>query len=203
MFTGIVTDVGVVERIARGEGLARWSVRSRYDPQSVAIGASIAHAGCCLTVVEADAAPAGMVHVVELAAETLAVTSLGRIGEGGRVNLERSLKLGDELGGHMMSGHVDGLGAVRSIAQDGAGYRLWIDAPAALLPLIAPKGSIAVDGVSLTVNAVDAQGFGVMIIPHTWAVTTLGALQPGDAVNLEADLIARYVARLAAFNVKD
>ncbi len=196
MFTGIVTAVGEVKAIERRPGLARLAIASPYDPASVEIGASIAHDGCCLTIVEKDAAPGGMRHVVEAAAETLKLTTLGALNEGDRVNLERALRLGEELGGHLVQGHVDGPGEVLSVTQDGAGWRLRIKPPASIAQLIAPKGSIAVQGVSLTVNEVDATGFGVLIIPHTWAMTTLSELKPGDNVNLEADLMARYAARL-------
>jgi len=196
MFTGIVTAVGEVKAIERLPGLARLTVASAYDPASVEIGASVAHDGCCLTIVQKEAAPGGMRHVVEAAAETLRLTTLGHLNEGDRVNLERSLRVGDELAGHMVQGHVDGLGQVRSVEQDGAGWRLRIQPPANISHLIAPKGSIAVAGVSLTVNEVDSEGLGVLIIPHTWAVTTLSNLKPGDKVNLEADIMARYAARL-------
>lgn len=196
MFTGIVTAVGEVERLERRAGLHRLTVRSSYDPAGVAIGASICHAGCCLTVVEAEPAPGGMRHLVEVAAEGLARTTLGRAEEGSRLNLERSLRVGDELGGHIVTGHVDRLGLVERIEADGAGWRLRVRAPDDLAPLIAPKGSIAMDGVSLTVNEVEGAVFGVLIIPHTWEVTTLSALQPGDRVNLEADPLARYLARM-------
>ncbi len=196
MFTGIVTALGEVKAVERIEGLARLTIASSYDPESVEIGASVAHDGCCLTVVAKEAAQGGMRHVVEAAQETLKLTTLGMLREGDQVNLERSLRLGDELGGHMVQGHVDGLGEVLSVTQDGAGWRLRIRPPASIARLIAPKGSIAVLGVSLTVNEVDDEGFGVLIIPHTWAVTTLSKLKPGDKVNLEADLMARYAARL-------
>ncbi len=196
MFTGIVTALGEVKAVERLEGLARLTIASSYDPESVEIGASVAHDGCCLTVVAKEAAQGGMRHVVEAAPETLKLTTLGMLREGDQVNLERSLRLGDELGGHMVQGHVDGLGEVLSVTQDGAGWRLRIRPPASIARLIARKGSIAVQGVSLTVNEVDDEGFGVLIIPHTWAVTTLSKLKPGDKVNLEADLMARYAARL-------
>jgi len=133
---------------------------------------------------------------VDVAQESLALTTLGALKAGDRLNLERSLKLGDELGGHMVQGHVDGLGAVVGVRADGEGWRLKIRPPQSIAFLIAPKGSIAVNGVSLTVNEVDDEGFGVLIIPHTWAVTTLSGLKPGDNVNLEADMMARYAARL-------
>jgi riboflavin synthase len=137
-----------------------------------------------------------MVHVVEVAAESLALTTMGELAAGDQVNLERSLRVGDELGGHIVQGHVDGLGQVLSVRQDGEGWRLKIKPPREIEHLIAQKGSIAISGVSLTVNEVDAEGFGVLIIPHTWAVTTLSKLKAGDKVNLEADMMARYAARL-------
>lgn len=196
MFTGIVSALGEVKAVERLAGLTRLTVSSPYEAAGVAIGASIAHDGCCLTVVEKTSHAGGMTHVVEVAPESLALTTLGALEMGDRVNLERSLRLGDELGGHMVQGHVDGAGEVVSIKQDGEGWRLTIAPPAHILHLIAPKGSIAVAGVSLTVNEVDGEGFGVLIIPHTWAVTTLSALKPGAKVNLEADMMARYAARL-------
>lgn len=198
VFTGLVTAIGEVVERGDAPGLARLTIASPYGAESVAIGASIAHAGCCLTVVERVAVPGGMRHVVELGAETLARTTLATVAPGARLNLERSLRVGDELGGHWVAGHVDGLGRVADVRADGAGWRLEIEAPEALAPLIATKGSIAVDGVSLTVNAVDGARFGVLIIPHTWSVTTLSRLQEGAIVNLEADVLARYAARLLA-----
>jgi riboflavin synthase len=196
MFTGIVSALGEVKAVKRLAGLTRLSVASPYDAASVEIGASIAHDGCCLTVVEKARAPGGMAHVVEVAAESLALTTLGALEAGDKVNLERSLRLGDELGGHMVQGHVDGMGETLSVTQDGEGWRLKIKSPPNIAHLIAAKGSIAVAGVSLTVNEVDSEGFGVLIIPHTWAVTTLSALKAGSKVNLEADMMARYAARL-------
>ncbi len=196
MFTGIVTALGEVKAVERLPGLARLTIASPYDAADVEVGASIAHDGCCLTVVEKEVASGGMRHVVEAAPETLKLTTMGALREGNRVNLERSLRVGDELGGHMVQGHVDGLGEVLSVNQDGGGWRLRIRPPQSIEHLIAPRGSIAVAGVSLTVNEVDAEGFGVLIIPHTWAVTTLSNLKPGDKVNLEADMMARYAARL-------
>lgn len=198
MFTGIVTALGEVRAVERGAGLVRLTIDSSYDAAGVDIGASISHDGCCLTVVERAARGEGMRHVVEVAPESLALTTLGGLAVGDRVNLERSLRAGDELGGHIVQGHVDGMGEVLSVTQDGGGWRLRIKPPAAIEYLIAPKGAIAVQGVSLTVNEVDADGFGVLIIPHTWAVTTLSNLKAGDKVNLEADMMARYAARLAA-----
>jgi riboflavin synthase len=196
MFTGIVTAVGQVKAVEPREGLVRLSVQAPYDPRTVSIGASIAHNGCCLTVVEAAPRENGLRYVVEAAAETLALTTVGDLKAGDRVNLEQSLRVGDELGGHFMLGHVDGVGHVLSVRQDGAGWRIKVRPPEDITHLIAQKGSIAVDGVSLTVNAVDEEGFGVLIIPHTWAVTTLSRLEPGARVNLEADMMARYAARL-------
>lgn len=196
MFTGIITAVGEVVDVERRNGLMRLTVDSPYDPAGVAIGASICHDGCCLTVVEATGVQAGMRHVVEVAPESLDVTTLGRLGVGSRINLERALRAGDELGGHIVSGHVDGVGRVVEVRADGEGWRVSIDAPEALAPLIAPKGSITIDGVSLTVNEVEGARFGVLLIPHTWAVTTLNRLKPDDLVNLEADMLARYVSRI-------
>lgn len=196
MFTGIVTALGEVKAIERRDGLVRLTIASPYDADGVEIGASVAHDGVCLTLVETEARQDGMSHLVEVAAESLALTTMGDLQIGDRVNLERSLRLGDELGGHMVQGHVDGLGEVLSVTQDGEGYRIRVRPPHVIEPLIAPKGSIAIAGVSLTVNEVDDEGFGVLIIPHTWAVTTLSRLQPGDKVNLEADMMARYAARL-------
>jgi riboflavin synthase len=196
MFTGLVTAVGQVRAVERRNGLTRLTVQSTYDAASVALGASISHAGCCLTVVEAAPARDGMTHVVEVAPESLALTTLGQLEVGDTVNLERSLRAGDELGGHIVSGHVDGLGEVESVVADGEGWRIRVRAPLALAPLIAPKGSITMDGVSLTVNEVEGAVFGVLIIPHTWAHTTLSRLAPGARVNLEADMLARYVSRL-------
>ena len=196
MFTGIVTALGEVKAVERLDGLTRLSISAPYDAADVAIGASIAHEGCCLTVVEATPQANGLRYVVEVASESLALTTLGALKAGDRVNLERSLRVGDELGGHMVQGHVDGAGEVLSVTKDGEGWRLKIKPPSSVTHLIAPKGSIAINGVSLTVNEVDAEGFGVLIIPHTWSVTTLSRLKAGDKVNLEADMMARYAARL-------
>jgi riboflavin synthase len=188
--------LGRVVSLERAPGLVRMCVESAYDAAGVELGASIAHAGCCLTVVEKEARAGGMSHVVEIAQESLDKTGLGALKVGDSVNLERSLKAGDELGGHIVSGHVDGLGQVQLVSQDGAGWRIRIKAPDDLAPLIAPKGSITVDGVSLTVNEVEGAVFGVLIIPHTWEVTTLSRLKQGELVNLEADILARYTARI-------
>lgn len=194
MFTGIVTDLGrVVARAEQAGGLALTIAPSRAMTD-LALGASVACAGVCLTVVRATTAG----FEAEVSAETIAKTTVGGWSLGRVVNLERALRLGDELGGHMVLGHVDGVGRVRSVAVDGNGHRLTIDAPDELLPLIAGKGSIAVDGVSLTVNEVDARGFGVMIVPFTWSHTSFNSLAAGAPVNLEVDVLARYAQRLLA-----
>lgn len=194
MFTGIVTALGEVKAVETLPGLTRLTIGAPYAGAD--IGASIAHDGVCLTVVETETHQNGMRYVVEVAAESLALTTMGDLKAGDRVNLERSLKVGDELGGHIVQGHVDGLGEVLSVRQDGEGWRIRIKPPHEISHLIAQKGSIAIAGVSLTVNEVDDEAFGVLIIPHTWAVTTLSKLQAGDKVNLEADMMARYAARL-------
>ncbi len=192
MFTGIVTDVGRVRAIRDTDRDRRFEIETRFDVGSIDIGASISHAGVCLTVVEKGEGW----FAVEVSGETLSKTTLEAWAPGRRVNLERAARVGDELGGHIVSGHVDGLGEVVSVAADGEGWRVRVKAPAALAPLIAQKGSIAINGVSLTVNEVEGDTFGVLIIPHTWQVTTLSRLTPGARVNLEVDMLARYVARL-------
>ena len=191
MFTGIVTDLGRVRAVLPG-GDTGYEIETRYDTGTMAIGASIACSGVCLTAIERGP---GWFRV-QASAETRARSTLGGWRVGTPVNLERSLKLGDELGGHLVAGHVDGVGRLISERAEGDSVRLVFEAPAALAPGIASKGSIAVDGVSLTVNEVTGARFGVNIIPHTRAVTSLGSLKVGDAVNLELDLIVRYVARL-------
>jgi len=197
MFTGIVAAVGRIEASTPDAGARRLVVDcGALDTGDVAIGDSIAVAGCCLTVVAIERATGRARLAFDVSAETLACThGLEAIGE---VNLEKALRLADRLGGHLMTGHVDGVGSVAEVAPAGAGdVRLAIDAPAALAPFIAAKGSIAVDGVSLTVNGVAGTRFHANLIPHTLTVTTLGRLAPGGRVNLEVDLIARYVARYA------
>jgi len=191
MFTGIVTDIGRVRAVRQTERDRRYEIETAFDTAGIDLGASISHAGCCLTVTEKG--PGWF--AVEVSGETLSKTTLGDWAEGDRVNLERAAKLGDEMGGHIVSGHVDGLGRVVAIEPEGGSRRIHIEAPAPLHRYIAPKGSITVDGVSLTVNAVEGQRFEVNIIPHTWQATTLGGLNPGDAVNLEIDMLARYLAR--------
>ena len=197
MFTGIVSEIGEVLAVEpRAEGLRRLTIGCGYDPASIDIGASIACSGACLTVVERGAKGNRGWFSVDAAAETLAVTNVGRWTAGTRINLERSLKIGDELGGHLVTGHVDGLAEVvaREDLPDMA--RLALRAPPSLSRFIAPKGSVTLDGVSLTVNAVDGDTFSVLIIPHTLQVTIFGAVKKGDRLNLEVDLMARYVARL-------
>jgi riboflavin synthase len=197
MFTGIVTDVGevlAVERVA--EGLSRLTIGCAYERASIAVGASIACAGICLTAVATGTQGGRTTFDADAAAETLAMTTAGRWQAGTRINLERSLRLGDELSGHLVTGHVDGIAEIiaREDLPDMA--RLAVRAPPALARFIAPKGSVALDGVSLTVNAVERDTFSTLIIPHTLAVTTFGSAKKGDAVNLEVDLMARYAARL-------
>jgi riboflavin synthase len=191
MFTGIVTDIGRVRKVEATDRDRRYEIETAWDTSGIDLGASISHAGCCLTVTEKG--PGWF--AVEVSGETLSKTTLGDWGEGHRVNLERAAKLGDEMGGHVVSGHVDGLGRVVSVTPEGGSHRIEIEAPAPLHRYIAAKGSITVDGVSLTVNAVEGRTIGLNIIPHTWEATTLGALKPGDAVNLEIDMLARYLAR--------
>ncbi|XBQ15851.1 MAG: riboflavin synthase [Oceanicaulis sp.] len=195
MFTGIVTAIGRIAKVEDG-AVRRLHVDSPYAPESFELGCSVAHDGVCLTVVAVEAQEGGARHVVEVSPETLARTTFGAKSEGARLNLERSLKVGDELGGHIVQGHVDGVGEVVSRRDADGWITFEIAAPEALSPFIAEKGSIAVDGVSLTVNGVDGDRFSLMIIPHTAEATTLGALQAGAHVNLEIDVMARYAARL-------
>lgn len=191
MFTGIVTDVGRLARIHDTPRAKRLEVETAYDLSTVALGASIAHAGCCLTVIEKGRGW----FVVEASAETLAKSSLGDWCEGRRINLERPVQLGDELGGHMVLGHVDGVAEVLSVTPEDGSRRISLRAPAPLHRFIAAKGSVTLDGVSLTVNEISGETFGVNIIPHTLEVTTLGDLAASDKVNLEIDVLARYAAR--------
>ena len=195
MFTGIITDVGRVVAIARA-GDTRFTIATAYDTGDIGIGASVAHNGVCLTVVDKSA---GRI-AVEASAETLAKTTMGRWTEGTPVNLERSMKLGDEIGGHLVYGHVDGVAEVVDRRPEGGSVRFTFRAPDELARFIAPKGSIALDGVSLTVNEVDGTNFGVNIIPHTLSCTTFQTLVPRSLVNLEVDMLARYVARLSGIH---
>ncbi|MBC7133315.1 MAG: riboflavin synthase [Roseovarius sp.] len=193
MFTGIITDIGRIAALAREKEDLRARIETGYDTDSIAIGASIACDGVCLTVVTLGADW----FEVDVSAETLARTNLDGWAEGRRVNLERALRVGDELGGHIVSGHVDGIAEVTGRREEGGSTRLTLRAPAALARFIAPKGSVALNGTSLTVNEVAGDTFGVNLIPHTQAVTTWGGVRTGDRVNLEIDTLARYVARLA------
>ena len=197
MFTGIITDVGEVLAVEeRAEGLRQLTIGCSYDRTTIAIGASIACSGVCLTAVAVAERNARDAFLVDAAAETLAVTNVGQWRPGTRINLERSLKIGDELGGHLVSGHVDGLAEVVTREDMPDMARFTLRAPSALARFIAQKGSVALDGVSLTVNEVDGDTFSVLIIPHTLGVTTFGTLKAGDTGHLEVDQMARYAARL-------
>ena len=198
MFTGIITDMGEVLAVEpRGEGLQRLKIACGYPRASIALGASIACSGVCLTVVETGEEGGRRTwFAVDTAAETLKVTTAGRWRRGTRLNLERSLKIGDELGGHMVLGHADGIAEVIAHEALTDMARLSLRAPKALMRFVAPKGSVALDGVSLTVNDVKGDAFSVLIIPHTLEVTTFGAAKAGQAMNLEVDMMARYAARL-------
>jgi len=191
MFTGIITDVGRVRRARRGK-LLDLTIATAFDATAIPLGASIACSGACLTVVSVESGA----FTVQASVETLARTTLGDWEEGTPVNLEKSLRLGDELGGHLVSGHVDGMARIVERRPEAESVRFVFEAPEELTPFIAPKGSVALDGVSLTVNEVAQNRFGVNIIPHTLACTNFGALRAGERMNLEIDLIARYVARL-------
>lgn len=194
MFTGIVTDIGEIVSVDPGgkEGDRRFVIATNHDMTPVAIGASIACSGCCLTVIEKKDGR----FAVEVSAESLDKTHLGDWTVGSRLNLELSLKLGDELGGHLVYGHVDGVGKIVSLTPEGGSVRFVFEAPTEVARFVAAKGSIAIDGISLTVNEVDGNRFGVNVISHTQAVTTLGQARVGQRVNLEVDMLARYVARL-------
>lgn len=201
MFTGIITDIGRIRAINPDRGAAaaadaagdtRVVVETTWDASALALGTSIACAGVCLTVVDRGADW----FAVDVSAETLACTTLAAWAMGSRINLERALRMGDELGGHIVSGHVDGVGEIVDVRADGDSCRIEITPPSPVFRLIAQKGSIAVDGISLTVNEIGADRFGVNIIPHTQQMTSLGSAVPGARVNLEVDMLARYVARL-------
>ena len=194
MFTGIVTDMGEIIEM-RQEGDLNVKIATSYDVTGIDIGASIACDGVCLTVVELGDTPRNW-FAVQASAETLSKSNLGSWNVGRTVNLERALKVGDEIGGHIVSGHVDGVAAVVKMADEGDSTRVTFEAPKALAKFIAPKGSVALNGTSLTVNDVDGARFGVNFIPHTKEVTTWGRVLVGDAINLEIDTLARYVARL-------
>ncbi|CCF18919.1 riboflavin synthase alpha chain [Pseudorhizobium banfieldiae] len=203
MFTGIVTDVGTVSSVMPMDEGVRLRIATAYDPRTIEIGASIAHSGVCLTV---TALPGEGENArwfeVEAWEEALRLTTIAGWSEGTRVNLERALKIGDELGGHIVSGHVDGKAEILSVEPEGEAVRIRLRAPEAFARFVAPKGSVALDGTSLTVNAVDGADFDVLLIRHTLAVTTWGDRKPRDFVNFEVDTMARYAARLAEFPVK-
>ncbi|PTQ71299.1 riboflavin synthase [Celeribacter persicus] len=194
MFTGIITDVGtVLELEKRGDLRAR--IGCAYDVDGIEIGASIACDGVCLTVIALGTDPQNWFDV-EISAESVSKTNIGGWEVGKRLNLERALKLGDELGGHIVSGHVDGVAVITEMKDEGDSTRITFEAPEALARFIAPKGSVALNGTSLTVNEVEGTSFGINVIPHTQEVTTWGVAKVGDRVNLEIDTLARYVARL-------
>ena len=195
MFTGIITDVGTIRTLER-RGDLRARIGTAYDPEGIDLGASIACDGCCLTVVDRGRDDQGAWFDVDISAESVSKTAISDWAEGRGVNLERALKVGDELGGHIVSGHVDGVAHITGMQDEGDSTRYTFEVPEALARFIAPKGSVALDGTSLTVNAVGRTHFGVNLIPHTKTVTTWGAAKVGDKVNLEIDTLARYVARL-------
>lgn len=196
MFTGIVTDIGTIRSLER-RGDLRVRLGTSYEAGGIDLGASIACDGCCLTVVDRGTDADGNWFDVDVSAESLDVTALGGWDVGSRVNLERALRVGDELGGHIVSGHVDGVARIVSITPEGDSQRFTFEAPGPLARFIASKGSVALNGTSLTVNAVEGATFGINMIPHTQEVTTWGGAAVGDGVNLEIDTLARYVARLA------
>jgi len=194
MFTGIITDLGQVRAI-KSSGDSRFEFSTRLKVAAIPVGASICCSGVCLTVVDKGQGEDNW-FAADVSGETLSLTTLGDWAEGTPVNFERALKMGDELGGHIVSGHVDGVATLIIAASEGDSQRMTFEALESLSPLIAAKGSVTLDGVSLTVNDVEGDSFGINVIPHTLQETTLGSLQPGDRVNLEIDMLARYVARL-------
>ena len=198
MFTGIISDVGTILEVTK-MGDTRYVIETSYDTQGIDIGASIACSGVCLTVIEKMETPSPR-FAVEASAETLNVTTAKKWAVGTKLNLERALKMGDELGGHIVSGHVDGIAEIKSIEPDGDSLRFVFAAPEELAMFIASKGSVTLDGTSLTVNEVRGNNFGVNMIPHTQAVTTWGQSKSGDLINIEIDVLARYVARLKEVN---
>lgn len=200
MFTGIVTDVGTVSSLAPMDEGVKLRIATSYDPKTIDMGASIAHGGVCLTVTGLpDEGSNERWFEVEAWEEALRLTTIAGWRQGTRVNLERALKIGDELGGHIVSGHVDGKAEILSVEPEGEAVRIRLRAPEDLARFVAPKGSICLDGTSLTVNAVDGADFDILLIRHTLVVTTWGDRKPGDFVNFEVDTMARYAARLAEF----
>ena len=202
MFTGIITDIGTIQSVTRGTGGewgdTRMEIAASYNADSIDIGASISHAGACMTVIEKQNTEFGCIYAFDVSDESLSKTTMGDWAEGEKVTLERALTGKDELGGHLVAGHVDGVGTLLSRNEVAGSLNLRFQAPEDMAFGIAPKGSITIDGVSLTVNVVEDAQFEVNIIPHTASVTTLGKLNISDKVNLEIDLIARYVARYLA-----
>jgi riboflavin synthase len=192
MFTGIIKDIGEVAEIKETDCGRVLRIRTALPLEQAAIGASISCDGCCLTVVEKTKDN----FTVDVSSETLSKTNIGGWKKGTKVNLESSLRLGDEMGGHLVSGHVDGLATLESVKPDGESFRLKIKVPKQLAPYIASKGSVALNGISLTVNEIEGDIFGVCIIPHTWKVTNIGQVGQGGKMNLEVDMLARYVARI-------
>ena len=195
MFTGIITDIGRVAQLEQ-RGDLRATVETGYETGSIDIGASIACDGVCLTVIALGQSS----FDVEISAETVSKTSVAAWSLGGRINLERAMRVGDELGGHIVSGHVDGVAHVTLVEDEGDSTRVVLEAPEALARFVAPKGSVALNGTSLTVNEVDGTSFGINFIPHTKTVTTWGDVAVGDAINMEIDTLARYVSRLREFD---
>jgi riboflavin synthase len=197
MFTGIITDVGTITRADVKQGYdALYEVASHYDASTLALGASVSHQGVCLTLIGFAPSPTGCKWEVQVSKESLDLTTAAQWQVGTKLNLERALKMGDELGGHMVSGHVDGIGEVIGIEKENDSHRVTIKVPDEFAKFVSPKGSIAIDGISLTVNEVDGNVFGINVIPHTWDVTTIGQIEIGTRVNLEADQMARYVDRI-------
>ncbi|CAN5533547.1 riboflavin synthase [soil metagenome] len=206
MFTGIITDIGTISSVeARGD--LRLVIETAFDMASVDLGASIACSGVCLTVVDKSGPGDPGWFAVDVSGESIARTARDQWTQGRRLNLERAMKLGDELGGHIVTGHVDGVGSVVGVCAEGDSKKIGFSVPAALAPFLAPKGSVTIDGVSLTVNEVTDQPggmthFAINLIPHTQAVTTLGTLAPGSEVNIEIDVLARYLQRMEAYRAK-
>ena len=192
MFTGLIREVGHIASLEGGDGGVRLEIDAPLTSHDAALGDSVAINGVCLTVVAVDGSRLGF----DAVPETLSRSSLGRLVAGSPVNLEPALRAGDALGGHYVQGHVDGVGSVRTVEPEGEGRRLWFDAPPDLLRYVVAKGSIAIEGTSLTIAGLDDSGFAVALIPHTLEVTTFGSLEPGDQVNLEVDVLAKYVERL-------
>jgi riboflavin synthase len=201
MFTGLVRDLGRITKIEERNGVRRFTVEGNLKAEDLTVGASVCHSGVCLTVVSSGVESDVAHWTVEAVQETLSLTTLGRKSEGDAINLEPSLRLGDELGGHLVFGHVDGIGRIEKIEPEGDSHRVTIRAPHDLMPLIAHKGSICIDGISLTIAGVgDDDTFQIAVIPHTWEITSLGRCAVGDEVNLEVDMLARYVARQISFS---